>query len=545
MKSNSKQENPYFFITSGHFGINNSSSLLIRFEDLTPVIINNSIVLIGEGRFSKVYLYKHKLTNLYYALKQISKQKVIESGHTIEIIKNEIKIHSLLNHENIVQFFQVKEDLYFVNLLLEYCGNGTLYNSINVNGLDEFVIHKYFSQVVNAVYFLHKNNLVHRDIKPENILIQKNKIKLCDFGWCCLESNIKKNDFCGTFEYMAPEIIKEMPYGKPVDIWALGILLYEMYYGFSPFRSINENNNEVIDNIMKKKLIFSNNKNIPNDMKDLICHMLEYDIKKRYDINQVISHCWLQKYKNNENKRNIKIIKLSTNKTNNQYLNHTNSDNRRRNIDKNIDVDDGENYKILKNETLKVTPIKKITQKSSSTLKVSVNNKKTDTLNKSLKISKSKKNISVKKLTNNKSHNKNSNDIISGSLNPNYNYSYIKPINPNISNDKKNNKELNKTLILPLGTNDFKPTVKKKPTLSNLNFFNSRNSIYDERANLYRYNISSPGYEILNMYNFQKMQQNKNYFFNGNYFQNKQNYITQDKIKIPNNYNPVYSFYYN
>ena len=308
-------ENELSFITKGIYEIYPPTNFFYRIEDLEPLIINNKQKIIGEGRFSTVYLYKHKINGTLFALKKISVKKIIESGNDLNIINREINIHSRLNHENIVKFFSYNKGLNEVNILLEYCPNGAIFELINKEGFDEFQTYKYFSQVVNAVYFLHKNNLVHRDIKPENILLNGDKIKLCDFGWCC-ETNLNdRKSFCGTFEYMAPEIIKEIPYGKPVDIWALGILLYELYFGVSPFNSNKQNEEqtkEIINNIMQNKLFF-NRKSIAYDMKDLIIHMLENDVNRRYTIDEVVAHPWFKKCKNK-----IKDIdSISINKINN------------------------------------------------------------------------------------------------------------------------------------------------------------------------------------------------------------------------------------
>ena len=120
---------------------------------------------------------------------------------------------------------------------------------------------------------------------------------------------------------MAPEIIKDIPYGKPVDIWALGILLYELYFGVSPFSSNKENEEqtkEVINNIMQKKLFF-NKKSISYDMKDLIIHMLEFDVNYRYTIDEVISHPWFKKCK-----EKIKSCDLNSNSNDNNINNYEN-----------------------------------------------------------------------------------------------------------------------------------------------------------------------------------------------------------------------------
>ena len=326
MKEENKNEEAYGFITSGIYKPIDLKSNAYNIDDLIPVIENKKQKLIGEGRFSKVYLYKNQNNNLFFALKKISINSVKESGNNPNIIQREIDIHSRILHDNIVQLYSVKKEINEVSILLEYCKNGSIYELISQNGFDEYKTYIYFSQVVNAIYFLHKNNLVHRDIKPENILLNSDKIKICDFGWCCEANSNNRKSFCGTFEYMAPEIINEVPYGKPVDIWALGILLYELYYGVSPFSS--GHSKEVINNILNYRLNFPGWKNISNDMKDLIIRMLNPNVLKRYTIEEVASHPWFKKCReefNNKNKINFPIIDSSRikvtkiNKNKNRY----------------------------------------------------------------------------------------------------------------------------------------------------------------------------------------------------------------------------------
>ena len=160
---------------------------------------------------------------------------------------------------------------------MEYANSGSLYRYIRTKQcLTEEESFKFFSQIINAIYFLHKNDFIHRDIKPENILIFDNNIcKLCDFG-CCVELNGKqRSTYCGTTEYMSPEIINKIKYSKEIDIWSLGILLYEMIHGYSPFNPNNEyyNTEDVIDKIKIHDLHFDIN--ISKECKDLICHLLE------------------------------------------------------------------------------------------------------------------------------------------------------------------------------------------------------------------------------------------------------------------------------
>lgn len=93
---------------------------------------------------------------------------------------------------------------------------------------------QYFFQVGCAVDYLHQKDIIHRDLKPENLLIDSDgNIKVCDFGWSAMTDNDERNTFCGTLDYMAPEVMKGHKYTKSVDMWALGVLLYEMVHGYS------------------------------------------------------------------------------------------------------------------------------------------------------------------------------------------------------------------------------------------------------------------------------------------------------------------------
>lgn len=194
--------------------------------------------VLGSGAFGDVYLVRNILDGKLFAIKQLNKDKVKENGIDEGIVYREINTHFRLVHNNIARLYDYYEDKKAFYLIMEYVENGTLFNKIQKsNGLSEEKALKYFVQVSSAIFFLHENQLIHRDIKPENCLIDKNdNIKLCDFGWTVEASKGERITFCGTYEYMAPEIIKEVPYNHMIDVWSLGILLYELIHSFSPFR---------------------------------------------------------------------------------------------------------------------------------------------------------------------------------------------------------------------------------------------------------------------------------------------------------------------
>ena len=187
----------------------------------------------------------------------------------------EIDIHRRILHENIIQLYSHHENETHFFLINEYASKGSLFTLIKKNkGMDEKTAFKYFIQTASAIYFLHSNELVHRDIKPENLLLDEDyNVKLCDFGWCVqVFEDEQRHTFCGTYEYMAPEVIKEEYYDKSIDIWSLGILLYELLHGYSPFRASKnaraEVHKEVLSNIMKYNFKFD--KFISANCKDLI-----------------------------------------------------------------------------------------------------------------------------------------------------------------------------------------------------------------------------------------------------------------------------------
>jgi len=122
----------------------------------------------------------------------------------------EVEIHKKLKHDNIIRLYASVEDEKFIYLILEYASKGNLFFLIrNRKTLTEDEAFFFFIQTCAGIYFLHKNGLIHRDIKPENLLIEEDNIlKICDFGWCVeLSERQQRNTFCGTLEYMAPEMI--------------------------------------------------------------------------------------------------------------------------------------------------------------------------------------------------------------------------------------------------------------------------------------------------------------------------------------------------
>ncbi len=255
-------------------------------------------IILGSGTFGQVYLAQNKIDHKYYAIKHMEKNRLSQCLSSLNTIYNEIDIQSRITHPNIIKILNVIETKKSFDLILEYANCGNLFHYIRRNkGLSEEQSFKYFIQVSNAIYFLQKNNLIHRDLKPENILlIDYNIIKLCDFGWCVELSSKKRSTYCGTTEYMAPEIVTQNNYDKSIDVWSLGILLYELIHGYSPFRAIKQknNDNEIIENIKIHNLKFD--KEVSYECKELIIGLLHNNVNKRLKIEDIFNSKFVKKY---------------------------------------------------------------------------------------------------------------------------------------------------------------------------------------------------------------------------------------------------------
>ena len=323
-------------------GFLNSSIIYDSFyslDNFAPIYDGNGKMhIVGSGSYGQVYLALHFLNKKYYAIKHMDKKKLFSQLHSLESIQKEIDIQSRIDHPNIVKLLYVKETHLSYDLVMEYASNGSLFHYIRkYKGLNENKTFSLFIQVVNAINFMHSNDLIHRDIKPENILIfENNIIKLCDFGWCVKLEGHQRGTFCGTTEYMSPELVNHQVYGKEIDVWSLGILLYEMIHGYSPFRPNKPKFNEkdVMENIKNHNLIFG--KTVSDECKRLIYHLLDPDINKRYTVEDIYNSDFVKKYEklhydypNNSliQLYNGKINKSSEQNINNAIINNINNEN--------------------------------------------------------------------------------------------------------------------------------------------------------------------------------------------------------------------------
>ena len=456
-------------------------------DNFIPIFENGKPKIIGCGSFGQVFLVMNTINKKLYAIKHMEKKSLSAKLDSFEGIYKEIYIQSRIDHPNILPILYVNETHSDFDLVLEYASGGSLFHYIRRKKyLTEPQAFSLFIQVINAIYFLHKNNFIHRDIKPENILLfENNIIKLCDFGWCVkLEEGQQRGTFCGTTEYMSPELVNHEEYSKEIDVWSLGILLYEMVHGYSPFRPDKPNFNakDVIQNIRLHKLKF--NKNITEECKQLIYHLLDEDPNKRFKVEDIFYSDFVKFYENKKyalpdkyliEKYKFKLAKAHSNlyyklKNNASNLNNNNSNN---NDNKNFINKPifRKNSEIIENNLNKEKILEFIYEK----------NKKRNILNKQaiIKPSLSDANLKIakscdKKLTKNKttqyfhplqSPDNKINDILSKSKN-NSKQRLINSFNNNNSN--KENEDCNYQKQMPSNENKIK-TIIINNYFSNLN----------------------------------------------------------------------------
>ena len=250
------------------------------------------------GSFGQVFLVTHKKTKVNYAIKVIDKKNKTNIEEK-PYFHREIEIMYKIHHPNVVKLFGNFEDDNYCYFIMEYISKGNIYHLIPRHSrkrLSTQIVASLMKDVISAVYFLHNMNppIIHRDIKPENVLFGNGNIaKLTDFGWSNYMQGVeKRNTVCGTPIYLAPEIINESGYDEKVDIWCIGVLLFELSTGKVPF--------EGNDLQTLKRNINNVNINWPRDInleaKNLISKILKFDPSSRISLREMLLHPYFTKY---------------------------------------------------------------------------------------------------------------------------------------------------------------------------------------------------------------------------------------------------------
>ncbi|KAI1110423.1 hypothetical protein F5Y14DRAFT_362482 [Nemania sp. NC0429] len=259
---------------------------------------------IGKGHFAEVFVCVEKSTGQRYAVKIFSKAPGMEERSKMEGLQQEAAILLGISHPHILSLKDVFVERNAVYMVLELVPTEELFNLIvKKQKLTEHETRKLFSQLFQAVKYLHDRNILHRDLKPENILSDEDlNIKLADFG---LAKIVGEEDFtrtlCGTPSYVAPEILNPIPhrmYTKAVDVWSLGVILYICLCGFPPFSDelySQESPYRLEQQIRGGRFDYPSPywDSVGDPALDLIDSMIVVDPDKRFTVDQCIAHPWM------------------------------------------------------------------------------------------------------------------------------------------------------------------------------------------------------------------------------------------------------------
>ncbi|KAL6652234.1 hypothetical protein ACP70R_011159 [Stipagrostis hirtigluma subsp. patula] len=254
---------------------------------------------LGKGQFGTTYLCTERATGLRYACKSVSKRKLVRRAD-VEDMRREITIlQHLSGQPNIVEFKGAFEDAECVHLVMEFCSGGELFDRITAKGsYSERQAAAVCRDILTVVHVCHFMGVMHRDLKPENFLLASAAddapLKAIDFGLSVfIEEGKVYKDIVGSAYYVAPEVLRRN-YGKEIDVWSAGVILYILLCGTPPFWAETEKG--IFDAILVGDLDLTTTPwpSISESAKDLIRKMLDRDPKKRITAAQALAHPWLK-----------------------------------------------------------------------------------------------------------------------------------------------------------------------------------------------------------------------------------------------------------
>ncbi|KAF3321165.1 calcium-dependent protein kinase 29 [Carex littledalei] len=268
-----------------------------------PMVDVNTLFILerelGRGQFGVTYLCTERATGKTYACKSISKRKLVNKGDIDDFRREVMIMQHLTGQPNIVEFKGAFEDSKNVYLVMELCVGGELFDRITAKGnYTEAKAAAACRDIVTVVHVCHFMGVMHRDLKPENFLLvsqdEDAEIKVIDFGLSVfIEEGKIYRDLIGSAYYVAPEVLQRS-YGKEIDVWSAGIILYILLCGVPPFWAETEKG--IFDAILHGDIDLESEPwpSISESAKDLLRKMLTKDPKKRITAAEALEHPWLK-----------------------------------------------------------------------------------------------------------------------------------------------------------------------------------------------------------------------------------------------------------
>ena len=248
---------------------------------------------IGKGSFSTVYKGYRRDNNEVVAIKEID----IDSSNMklVNRLNIEIEIMKNLDHKNIIKLLDVHNDFEndVVYLIMEYCPNNSLNSFIKNRPMKEKHVLRIMKQILDGLKHLISNNIVHRDLKPQNILLDENlNVKISDFGFAKIfEKDSLAQTLCGSPLYMAPEIMKYKKYSIKADLWSIGVILYELLVGKTPYTA--KTHIELMENIENNSIVIPSYCKVSLEVQDLIFNLLQKNADDRISWEELFTHPWI------------------------------------------------------------------------------------------------------------------------------------------------------------------------------------------------------------------------------------------------------------